>query len=62
MTAPIELSLEEATYLLAVLEADRQTALTLLAAEHFYQPSLLPRLRRLHQTLKRERAMEKEKG
>jgi hypothetical protein len=40
--ATIKLSQKEATFLVALLEADRQTALQLLAAEHFYQPSLLP--------------------
>jgi len=49
-----ELSLKEASYLVAVLEANRQTALQLLAADHFYQPSLLPRLKKFQQTLKNE--------
>jgi hypothetical protein len=42
---PFKLSAQDATYLIALLEADRQTALQLLAADHFYQPSLLPRLK-----------------
>ena len=49
-----ELSLKEASYLVAVLEANRQTALQLLAADHFYQPSLLPRLKKFQQMLKNE--------
>jgi hypothetical protein len=52
----IELSRKEATFLVALLEADRQTALQLLAADHFYQPSLLPKLQKLERALKlRER-------
>ena len=52
---PFELSFEEAVYLMAILEADRQTALQLLAAEHFYKPSLLPRLKAANRELKRQR-------
>jgi hypothetical protein len=48
----LELSRKEATFLVALLEADRQTALQLLAADHFYQPSLLPRLQKLERALK----------
>jgi hypothetical protein len=48
----IELSRKEATFLVALLEADRQTALQLLAADHFYQPSLLPKLQKLERALK----------
>ena len=58
--SPFELSFEEASYLLAVLQADRQTALQLLAADHFYQPSLLPRLEKFQQMLKRQKAAKKE--
>jgi hypothetical protein len=47
-----DLSMKEASYLIALLEADRQTALQLLAADHFYEPSLLPRLRKFQQLLK----------
>ena len=54
--APFELSIEEASYLIAVLEADRQTALRLLAADHFYEPSLLPRLLKFQKTEKRLKA------
>lgn len=49
-----ELSFKEASYLVAILEANRQTALQLLAADHFYQPSLLPRLKKFQQMLKNE--------
>lgn len=42
----IELSNKELAFILALLEAtNRQTALQLLAAEHFYRPTLLPKLR-----------------
>jgi hypothetical protein len=50
----IELNYKEVQFLVALLEGDRQTALQLLAAEHFYQPSLLPRLRKIQQTLKKQ--------
>jgi len=49
-----DLSLKEASYLIALLEADRQTALQLLAADHFYEPSLLPRLKTFQQLLKNQ--------
>lgn len=53
MNNPVfDLSMKEASYLIALLEADRQTALQLLAADHFYEPSLLPRLRKFQQLLK----------
>ena len=52
-----ELSFKEASYLVAILEANRQTALQLLAADHFYQPSLLPRLKKFQQMLKNEHLM-----
>jgi hypothetical protein len=54
MTMPFDLSDKEAAFLLALLESNRQTALQLLAAEHFYQPSLLPRLRKFTQEQKRQ--------
>ena len=47
-----DLSLKETTYLVALLEADNQTALQLLSADHFYEPSLLPRLKKHQQALK----------
>jgi hypothetical protein len=52
--ATIKLSQKEATFLVALLEADRQTALQLLAAEHFYQPSLLPNLKKAKRQAKTE--------
>ena len=55
-----KLSAQDATYLIALLEADRQTALQLLAADHFYQPSLLPRLKKFQQSLKREQQVKEE--
>lgn len=54
----VELSLQELTFLLALLEADRQTALQLLAAEHAYKPSLLPKLKQLHKTIKQQQSVE----
>jgi hypothetical protein len=57
----ISLSLKEATFLVALLETDRQTALQLLAADHFYKPALLPKLQKLERELKR-RAMEEVSG
>ena len=55
-----KLSAQDATYLIALLEADRQTALQLLAADHFYQPSLLPRLKKFQQSLRREQPAKEE--
>jgi hypothetical protein len=49
-----DLSLKETTYLVALLEADNQTALQLLSADHFYEPSLLPRLKKHQQSLKQQ--------
>ncbi len=49
--------MKEASYLIALLEADRQTALQLLAADHFYEPSLLPRLRKFQQLLKNQQLL-----
>lgn len=54
----LELNLQEAQFLLAIFEGDRQTALQLLAAEHFYQPSLLPRLRKIYQVLKKQQKLQ----
>ena len=54
----LELNLQEAQFLLAIFESDRQTALQLLAAEHFYQPSLLPRLRKVYQVLKKQQKLQ----
>ena len=58
MTMPFDLSDKEAAFLLALLESNKQTALQLLAAEHFYQPSLLPRLRKFTQEQKRQSSNE----
>jgi len=59
----IELSLKELTFLVALLETDKQTALQLLAADHFYRPELLPKLQRAERELKlaRKRAMEEQR-
>lgn len=48
----IELSSKELAFILALLEADRQTALQLLAAEHAYKPTLLPKLREAEKVIK----------
>jgi hypothetical protein len=58
---PFELSSKDAAYLIALLESNKQTALQLLAADHFYQPSLLPRLKKFQQALKNERAAKEPK-
>jgi hypothetical protein len=48
----VELTDKELTFILALLEADRQTALQLLAAEHAYKPTLLPKLRNAEKVVK----------
>jgi hypothetical protein len=48
----VELSNKELAFILALLEADRQTALQLLAAEHAYKPTLLPKLREAEKVVK----------
>ena len=48
----VELSTKELAFILALLEADRQTALQLLAAEHAYKPTLLPKLREAEKVVK----------
>jgi hypothetical protein len=48
----VELSGKELAFILALLEADRQTALQLLAAEHAYKPTLLPKLREAEKVVK----------
>lgn len=48
----MELEHKEVVFLLALLEADRQTALQLLAADHYYEPRLLPKLRKLERALR----------
>jgi len=55
----VELSPKEITFLLALLNADRQTALQLLAAEHAYKPRLLPKLKEAQKIIK---AMENIQG
>jgi len=57
-----DLSMKEASYLIALLEADRQTALQLLAADHFYEPSLLPRLKKFQQLLKNQQTLKEAQG
>lgn len=52
MQTTINLSYNEAVFLVTLLKADRQTALQLLAAEHVYMPSLLPRLEKAYLLLK----------
>jgi hypothetical protein len=49
------LSQKEAVFLQALLEGNKQIALQLLAADHFYQPSLLPRLRKFTQAMKNQK-------
>jgi hypothetical protein len=58
----ISLSLKEVSFLTALLNTDKQTALQLLAADHFYRPSLLPRLQKLERALQLEQkeAMERQ--
>ncbi len=48
----VELTDKELAFILALLEADRQTALQLLAAEHAYKPTLLPKLRNAEKVVK----------
>lgn len=54
----IELSNKELAFILALLEADRQTALQLLAAEHAYKPTLLPKLRNAEKVVKAMRNLQ----
>jgi len=48
----VELSRKELTFLLCLLEASRQAALQLLATEHAYKPTLLPKLRNAEKVMK----------
>ena len=57
--ASIELSDKEVSFLIALLESDKQTALQLLAADHFYEPSLLPKLHRAKRFLKNVQKLER---
>lgn len=50
----VELSRQEVSFLLALLESNKQTALQLLAADHFYQPKLLPKLRLAERAVKEQ--------
>lgn len=54
----IELSSKETNFLVALLESDRQTALQLLAVDHFYEPSLLPKLRKAQRLLRKEKSLQ----
>lgn len=47
-----DLSPQEAFFFLALLESNRETALQLLAADHVYEPVLLPRLRKYVRQMK----------
>lgn len=49
----IELDAKEINFLVALLNADRQTALQLLAADHFYEPKLLPKLQKASREVRR---------
>jgi len=51
--ANIELTYQEAKFLVALLNVNNQTALQLLNAEHLYRPHLLPKLQKLEHTLKK---------
>ena len=55
----VELSSKEVIFLVALLTADRQTALQLLDAEHAYKPRLLPKLQEARKIAK---AMENLEG
>jgi hypothetical protein len=52
----LELDLRETSFLLMLLQSDNQTALQLLAAEYYYQPTLLPKLKKLERALKAQQA------
>lgn len=54
----VDLSEKELAFILALLEADRQTALQLLAAEHAYKPSLLPKLLEAQKVIKAMNSLE----
>jgi len=51
--ANIQLTYQEAKFLVALLKVNNQTALQLLNAEHLYKPSLLPKLQKLEHSLKK---------
>ena len=50
----LQLTYEEAKFLVALLKVNNQTALQLLNAEHLYKPRLLPKLQKLEHMLKKE--------
>lgn len=50
----VDLEAKEIIFLLALLDADKQTALQLLAADHFYEPKLLPKLRKAEREARRQ--------
>lgn len=59
--------MQETQFLISLLEngiSSKQTALQLLAAEHLYVPTLLPKLKKYEKTLKKVESLEKafEKG
>jgi hypothetical protein len=57
-----KLTMQETKFLVALLEnapASRQTALQLLAAEHLYIPTLLPKLKAHAKRLKAEEQLER---
>lgn len=56
----VELTRQELTFFLALLESDKQTALQLLAADHFYQPKLLPKLHKAEREAKEQERLLKE--
>ena len=56
----VELTRQELTFFLALLESDKQTALQLLAADHFYQPKLLPKLRKAEREAREQERLLKE--
>jgi hypothetical protein len=49
----LQLTYEEAKFLVALLKVNNQTALQLLNAEHLYKPRLLPKLQQLEHMLKK---------
>lgn len=49
----LQLTYEEAKFLVALLKVNNQTALQLLNAEHLYRPRLLPKLQDLEHLLKK---------
>ena len=50
----LQLTYEEAKFLVALLKVNNQTALQLLNAEHLYRPKLLPKLQKLEHLLKKD--------